>query len=354
MRTPSERKPEVEDYVMNSPLDLAAGTTVNGIEILTDLDSATLDWNNLTNIPTDIADGDDLNALTCTDGQTPVWNGNTGTWLCDLPQAVLGPNAVIGESINGITFPSLQQPTIIPDANSVGHVSSIQINNSETIQHLSRDLSLTHTDIGELSVTLMSPSGTSIQVLNPTHQGQTDFDGNIGWSIPFASGNNLSFSGEDTVGSWTLRVVDNIAGNSGLLNSWGIRINEEWSGSLYVGDRIRVGNSLDIDGELNISKGADLVMKDSNGVETFRISGSNPNQVVTTANFAGKMYTNTSPMAFLDNTVECNAGDVALSGGCQTELDFLILKKSVPEGNTGWTCSVDAQRVAAYVRCLDL
>ena len=73
---------EVETYVTNDAIDLAANSQVNGSNILTE--SSSLDWNNLSaTMPTDIADGDDdtLSGLSCATGEIASWDGNS-SWVC--------------------------------------------------------------------------------------------------------------------------------------------------------------------------------------------------------------------------------------------------------------------------------
>ena len=54
---------EVETMITNAPIDLSAGTTLNGNDILTSADTLSADWNNITNVPQSIQDGDDNTQL---------------------------------------------------------------------------------------------------------------------------------------------------------------------------------------------------------------------------------------------------------------------------------------------------
>jgi len=74
---------EVESYVTNDAIDLAANSQVNGSNILTE--SSSLDWNNLgSSLPSDIADGDDdsLASLSCSGGEVAVYDANVNAWIC--------------------------------------------------------------------------------------------------------------------------------------------------------------------------------------------------------------------------------------------------------------------------------
>ena len=65
---------DVETYITNGALDFASGTTIGGSSVLTSGDTLTPDWNNLTSIPSDIADGDDNTQLSESDVETYITN----------------------------------------------------------------------------------------------------------------------------------------------------------------------------------------------------------------------------------------------------------------------------------------
>ena len=71
----------VENYITNSPIDLSAGSQVQGALILTQ--GSTISWSQLdaSTIPSDLADGDDdtLGGLSCSVGEVLGWSG---TWTC--------------------------------------------------------------------------------------------------------------------------------------------------------------------------------------------------------------------------------------------------------------------------------
>jgi len=79
-------------------------------------------------------------------------------------------------------------------------------------------VSVTHTFDGDLGIELISPSGRRSVLKNP-------FDG-------YFSATNLNnqvflsnaFYGESAAGPWTIKIVDGIAGNTGTLTGWAIRV----------------------------------------------------------------------------------------------------------------------------------
>ena len=133
-------------------------------------------------------------------------------------------------------------PKPIPDLLSVSSVLEFPVN--AVIQSISLvGLSITHPWIGDLRVTLTSPGGTTVVLIdqvcnlppgaaNFSNIELTDYDGfqPIGSVCPPAANgryrpsNPLSaFQGEAANGTWTLTVSDLQLFNTGTLESWGIR-----------------------------------------------------------------------------------------------------------------------------------
>ncbi len=73
-----------------------------------------------------------------------------------------------------------------------------------------------------------------------------------------------------------LQVIDN-AGDTGdgaiagTLESWTIRLNEDWDGGIFVGDNVTVQETLVVRGELRVEYGGSLVMTNTDGDETVRV-----------------------------------------------------------------------------------
>ncbi|MEC8381493.1 MAG: hypothetical protein VXZ96_14280, partial [Myxococcota bacterium] len=73
---------QVEGFINNGAIDLNPLTTMNGSGLLTQADTLTPDWSNLTNRPTGLDDGDDdtLAGLGCAQGEIVGWDGLN--WVC--------------------------------------------------------------------------------------------------------------------------------------------------------------------------------------------------------------------------------------------------------------------------------
>jgi len=108
---------------------------------------------------------------------------------------------------------------VIPDNSITGTSSTINVATGMTFtEAVQISVTATHTFTGDLAIELTSPKGTR-SVL------KTGDDG-------FANSQNLSgmvlvsnaFYGEDPTGSWTLKVVDVAAQDTGTLTNWTLRI----------------------------------------------------------------------------------------------------------------------------------
>jgi subtilisin-like proprotein convertase family protein len=90
--------------------------------------------------------------------------------------------------------------------------STITLGSSERIDKMVVDFDITHPHVGDLTVTLTSPSGTTAILAAHPASG-------TGSGVVFETTAN-NFWGEDAKGDWTLTVTDSVSGNVGTLNSW--------------------------------------------------------------------------------------------------------------------------------------
>ncbi len=133
-------------------------------------------------------------------------------------------------------------PQSIPDNDLSGIVSQIEITENEVVERLRVHISdLEHTFLGDLEISLESPSGTVVELLSGACNGSENmenliFDDNGGvieCQFPPAPGltgeiqplQPLSeFTGESTQGIWKLKVVDSWDEDTGVLNEWSLEI----------------------------------------------------------------------------------------------------------------------------------
>jgi subtilisin-like proprotein convertase family protein len=112
----------------------------------------------------------------------------------------------------------------IPDNNTTGVTSTINVPNSLTITSVSVNVGITHTFQGDLEVALIGPDNTTVLLHNLT--GGTTDNINTSYNITTRSAQALSaFAGKNTSGAWKLRVRDLAAGDVGTINSWKLTFN---------------------------------------------------------------------------------------------------------------------------------
>jgi subtilisin-like proprotein convertase family protein len=117
-----------------------------------------------------------------------------------------------------VPSPTLSIP--IPDNSVTGasNTLSVPAGTVSVIEAVQIRVNVMHTFDGDLGIELVSPSGTRSVLKNP-------FDG-------YAAADNLAnqvflsnaFYGENPVGSWTIKIVDGIGGDTGTLTGWAIRV----------------------------------------------------------------------------------------------------------------------------------
>jgi subtilisin-like proprotein convertase family protein len=144
------------------------------------------------------------------------------------------------------TAVSTDVPVVIPSSGTptVNSTLTIPTEDNVTIQKVTVSLNISHSWINDLIVTLISPSGTQVQLLNREcnpNQGDSDaiatFDDN---GIVLVCGENPAISGilipeqplsalngQNSQGVWTLRVQDTFNQDGGAINSWSLDICSE-------------------------------------------------------------------------------------------------------------------------------
>jgi C1A family cysteine protease len=99
----------------------------------------------------------------------------------------------------------------IPDNNATGASSTIEVSDTGTITDAKVSFVIAHTYIGDLKVTLTK--GTETITLHNNTGGATQNLNVMSFALPALSGKALA-------GTWTIKVVDNAAQDTGTLTSW--------------------------------------------------------------------------------------------------------------------------------------
>lgn len=107
----------------------------------------------------------------------------------------------------------------IPDNDPAGIESGIEIDVSGNLVRLDVPVEITHTWIGDLRVTLVSPSGTEVVLHNRSGSSRDDI------STIFSTTSNEEIRqlvGEKIQGNWLLKVADEYEEDVGMLRKWGL------------------------------------------------------------------------------------------------------------------------------------
>jgi len=140
----------------------------------------------------------------------PLDTGTLNAW--EIEFSAREDTAILLESSPGIT---------IPDNDRTGIEDTIKTEAEGTIKEIEVSLDITHTYIGDISVTLFSPEGTEI-ILHNRVGGPLN---NIDRTYSFATTSALKqLAGQVIKGEWVLKLIDNAGADVGKLNRWAIRI----------------------------------------------------------------------------------------------------------------------------------
>ncbi len=92
-----------------------------------------------------------------------------------------------------------------------------------TVGLVNVDVNISHTWIGDVTMTLTSPAATPVVLHARSGGSSDDIIGN--YPLDFAPDEDLStFVGEDGMGDWVLDLTDSASGDDGTFNSWGLNL----------------------------------------------------------------------------------------------------------------------------------
>ncbi|UPQ87377.1 S8 family serine peptidase [Vibrio sinaloensis] len=118
-------------------------------------------------------------------------------------------------SDNGSTQPSSysnSESVSIPDNSALGASSAISVPRSGDAGTVTVELDISHSYVGDLKVTLTSPTGA--QAVLHDNEGGSKSDIRASYQV--------DFSGFESQGDWTLKAVDNARQDTGRINSWSL------------------------------------------------------------------------------------------------------------------------------------
>lgn len=117
----------------------------------------------------------------------------------------------------------LTPPLDIPDnAAPVGITDIITLGACVAVE-VTVDVDVSHTWIGDITMTVTSPAGTPVVLENASQGNIDDILGNYPTDFTPAESLNAYF-GEDAAGNWSIELTDGASGDTGTLNSWGLNL----------------------------------------------------------------------------------------------------------------------------------
>ncbi len=168
-----------------------------------------------------------------------VDNGDAdGSWSPWFGHGRVDAEAAVAEALSrsqpagNMTFQGSSSPNrSIPDNNVNGIKDKISCNDTFNLDTIKVGIDISHTYIGDLRVTLISPSGS--QVLLHDRNGGSANDLRLTIDRQSVLG-LLALSGETVTGDWVLRVQDLAAFDRGRLKSWSLEITGKADNSVFV------------------------------------------------------------------------------------------------------------------------
>jgi len=175
-----------------------------------------------------------------TDGTYPVTliatnaNGADTSMVMSYITVVSGANCP-----NCISTAATDVPIVISSSGTPTITSQINMTSGGVISDVNiTNLVGVHTWITDLSITLTSPAGTTVSLMNRPCNSEEDFD--LGYDDDAATGTLpcppvgggmyipdaalATFNGENPQGNWTLTIVDNANQDGGSLNGWTLEV----------------------------------------------------------------------------------------------------------------------------------
>ena len=166
-------------------------------------------------------------------------NGDSeGTWSPWFGHGRVDAKAAVAESLRRLVpegdkkFNATLSPNkSIPDNNSLGIKDTITSNIDFVVSSVKVSVDITHTYIGDLQVTLTSPSGTTVVLHNRVGGGANNLLAQFeNQSVPELH----AITGEPANGNWALHVRDLAAVDIGTLNNWSLEISGQVDSIIHV------------------------------------------------------------------------------------------------------------------------
>ena len=138
------------------------------------------------------------------------------------------------------SFASANVPLTISTGSSSTTNSIVTIATSQIVSSVTVTMDLAHTYLGDVTATLISPSGTAVQLFVEPCDGNNNVNATFSDAgVPVICSNNpaisgtvlpaaplSAFNGQSASGNWILRIRDGYSGDGGTLRNWSLTICE--------------------------------------------------------------------------------------------------------------------------------
>lgn len=121
----------------------------------------------------------------------------------------------IGPEVSHETDP-VSVNAAIPDNNPAGLTSTVVVGPNIRVERVQLVLNAPHSSLGQLRVSIVSPLGTESLFANTRTDTTSGYNNYVFTSVRHWD--------EAAAGTWTLRIADTVAGTTGTLQSWRLRI----------------------------------------------------------------------------------------------------------------------------------
>lgn len=157
-----------------------------------------------------------------------IYNGSVA--FTNLTGTLGDASRDVSLDVGRIVYAATDVPQPINDNSSIS--SQVNVTDNYCIGDLDVDVDITHSYIGDLIVSLSSPSGTVVRLHNRTGSGTDDINTTYDdeGDAPDGPGALSDFDDEPAAGIWTLTISDNAGDDIGTLNGWALRIGPSTGG----------------------------------------------------------------------------------------------------------------------------
>ena len=174
-------------------------------------------------------DNGDFQDIGSADGSWSPWFGHGRV---DAAEAVAEAQRQRGDEPGKLKFEGSSSPDrSIPDNNTRGIKDKIECTQAFIIQSVKVHLDISHTYIGDLIVSLISPAGNIVKLHDRSGGSANDIHSDYDTSsVPQL----VHFLTEQAAGEWTLHVQDLAAQDRGRLQNWLLEITGQEERAIYV------------------------------------------------------------------------------------------------------------------------